>query len=817
MLRAALVVLALAAAACGSVRTPEPAEPTRLEPSRDPEPAAPSPPATPTATEPAHAPAAPAAATASLPELDAVIAAAIDARKLPGAVVAIGSHTQLHLLHAYGDRAQLPARESMTVDTLFDLASLTKPVVTATLTMLLVERKQLSLDDNASAYLPELRDRYPDVTVRHLLTHAAGLPSQDSLGPYTQGRALTVSHWASLPRTAAPGTRFGYGDIAFLLLGTLIERVTGERLDVLAQREIFGPLRMHDTRFGPILDESRPRVAPTELADNVRKRIDPSAREHSMIRGTVHDPRAFRLGGVAGNAGLFSSAPDLVRYAQMLLSGGALDSARILEAATVASMTTPVFIGDSVRGLGWDMRTKYSGLRGHELTHRAFGHGGFTGVSLWVDPSLDLFVLVLSNRVHPSGDGYVIDLAGTIADIAARHFGRAPEPTQCAALLGRVQPGIDVLRSDGFAALEGKHVALIANGASRARDGTPTRELLANAPNVSLVALFAPEHGLDNSREGRIADGVDAHTGIPVFSLFGPTRKPTARMLQGVDTIVFDLQDVGVRFFTYMSTLRQVLEAAAEHDVRVVVLDRPNPLDAFRVEGPVLDPDRETFVNYHPLPTRHGMTAGELAQMVNAERRIGANLHVVRMHGYARELTYEETDVPWHAPSPNLATLQAVQLYPATGLLESANLSVGRGTDMPFAMVGAPWLRASEAAQQLRLAQLRGIEWGTAEITPAGDRYAGIPLPSLTARLTDPRAFRAVHAGLSVASTLRSLHPRELEADKLGRLLGSQRALMALLAGKTATDIERDAEADLMRFEARRAPFLLYPRCHAVH
>ncbi|HEX2678340.1 MAG TPA: exo-beta-N-acetylmuramidase NamZ domain-containing protein, partial [Polyangiales bacterium] len=596
-------------------------------------------------------------AIGELPEVDSALRSAIAAKRLPGAVIAIGHRDGLVFLRAYGNRAVVPEVEPMTLDTIFDLASLTKPL-TATLIMKRVEQGVVQLDEHASKYLPELAAHHGDVTVRELLLHTGAFAAENSLSDYQKGREAAL---AAIFRSRALSKRheFHYSDLGYVVLGALLERVSNDSLDALAQRELFTPLHMRDTRFRP--DASlRPRIAPTEVPDSVRKRIDPAAAAgEPVIRGDVHDPRAFLLGGVAGNAGAFTTASDLARFAQMLLSGGALDGVRVLRADTLAQMTAPSFVGthDAVRALGWDMRSEYSGLRGTQLSYRAFGHGGYTGTSLWVDPDQDLFVIVLSNRVHPSGDGHMIKLAGEIADIASRHFARRPRPASCAALAGHVETGIDVLRAQDFAPLAGKRIGVVANDSSRTRDGLRTVDVLRQAKNVKLVALFAAEHGLDHSRHGLIADGADAATSLPVRSLYGKTKKPTPEMLRDVDAIVFDLQDVGVRFFTYLSTLRLILEAAAKQHVEVIVLDRPNPIGADVVEGALLEKASESFVGYHELPLRHGMTAGEIARMLIDERKIKAKLTVIAMRGYARELDYEQTGLRWYAPSPNLPDL----------------------------------------------------------------------------------------------------------------------------------------------------------------
>jgi serine-type D-Ala-D-Ala carboxypeptidase len=350
-------------------------------------------------------------------EIDELVQQAMRQGKTPGAVVAVGRHDRMLYRQAYGERAVLPVRHDMTADTIFDLASLTKPIVTGTLAAWLIERGELGLSDAVSKYLPEFRGQSKEtVTVEQLLLHTSGLPPSNPLADYRQGRERARARAVGSVLEAYPGRRFIYSDVGYIVLGMLLERVTGEPLDVTARRVIWEPLGMKDTRYCRRLCDS-PRIAPTELA---------SGRHASPIRGEVQDPRAYLLGGVAGHAGLFSSADDLSRFARMLLGQGELDGERILSADAVREFTEPRPVpGGGVRSLGWDVSSHYSHARGVALSERAFGHGGYTGTSLWVDPSLDLFVIVLSNRNHPFGTGNVLRLQGTIADAAVHALQRA--------------------------------------------------------------------------------------------------------------------------------------------------------------------------------------------------------------------------------------------------------------------------------------------------------------------------------------------------------------------------------------------------------
>jgi uncharacterized protein YbbC (DUF1343 family) len=738
-----------------------------------------------------------------VPAIDALVTAAIAEHKLPGCVVAVGRGSGVLFQRAYGQRAVVPAPAPMTEDTIFDLASLSKPVATATAAMVLVERGRLELDAPAARYLPELdRKETRAITVRQLLIHGAGLPIENPLRDYQGDRAQAVAALLAQRPLHKPGTRFSYSDIGYLWLGELVARVAEQPLDAFAREALFAPLGMRDTMFNPP-PALLPRIAPTEVTDDRGEKAQ-------LIHGVVHDPRAYRLGGVAGNAGLFSTAYDLSRYARMVLNGGALDGTRVLSARSIAAMTAPTRIGDSVRTAGWDMHSKYSRLRGTKLSERAFGHGGYTGVSLWIDPEQDLFVMLLSNRVHPDAKGNVIGLAGAIADAAVEALASGAE---CALPREPVRPGIDALRERGFAPLIGKRIGLVTHLAARSSDGTSTLQALTAAEGVTLAAIFSPEHGLESAREGPIADPQRSAGAVPVYSLFGKTRKPTPQMLAGLDALVVDLVDVGTRFYTYMSTLHEVLRAAGEHKIPVIVLDRPNPLGGVAVEGPLLDPGVHTFVNHHRLPVRHGLTAGELAQLMNADDKLGATLTVVPARGFRREMLFADTGLTWARPSPNLPDARAALLYPAIGLLESTNLAVGRGTDAPFQQLGAPWIDAAALSATLERAALPGVRFTAVEFTPREGPYRGTACHGVRLSLDDPHAFEAVRTALTIARALIDAYPTQWEAAKLQKLLGHRATLEGLLHGKSYAALEAAWRPELEQFQVHARQFLLYPRC----
>jgi uncharacterized protein YbbC (DUF1343 family) len=472
-------------------------------------------------------------------------------------------------------------------------------------------------------------------------------------------------------------------------------------------------------------------------------------------------------------------------------------------------MLAPHDVPGGIRALGWDVQTSFSVNRGDAMSRRAVGHGGFTGTVLWIDPQSDLFVLFLSNRVHPDGKGATNALAGQIGTIAGRLFGPRSEPAP-ARPSGPVELGIDVLRGDRFAKLEGARVALVTNASGRASDGTRTVDLLGQAPGVQLVALFAPEHGISSNLDKKIDNGVDERTGLPVYSLYGNALAPTSATLEGVDTLVFDIQDAGARFFTYASTMHRTLKVAAERQLRVVVLDRPNPLGGVEVSGPIPLLDELSFVNHHPLPVRHGMTFGELAEMINADEHLGAKLEVVRMRGWKRASYYDETGLSWTPPSPNLRTVAEAVLYPGVALVEGTNVSVGRGTDTPFEVAGAPFIDGQFFAALVDEA-LPGVAITEARFTPTSSIYAGEECRGARFEVTDRSAFDPVRLGVAMARALAELYPNAWHSDKLDKIIGNRAVTDAILARRPPSEIEAIWTGELDLFRAKRKKYFLYP------
>ena len=611
--------------------------------------------------------------------IDDLVREGLDQEKMPGCVVIVGRREGIVFRRAYGNRQLQPEKTGMTTDTVFDLASLTKPIATATSVMILIQQGKLDLNARVASYLPEFAQHGKDsITIRHLLTHTGGLIADNPMDDYANGADAAFARICGLKPNAAPGESFTYSDVGFIVLGQVVQAVSGKNVHEFSHEHIFAPLSMTETGYLPD-DSLKSRAAVTEQRDG------------HWMQGEVHDPRAFALGGIAGHAGLFSTADDLARYATMMLNHGELNDVRILDETTFTLMTTAIEIPRGRRALGWDVKTGYSSNRSDLMSSQAFGHGGFTGTGIWIDAVRNLFVIFLSNRVHPDGKGLVNPLIGRIGTVATasivRDAGTEVSPEQT----GIVLSGIDVLQRDGFATLKGHTIGLITNQTGLNREGVSTIRLLHAAEGVTLKALFSPEHGLEGQLDiPKIGDQQEAKTGLKVFSLYGETRTPTAESLAGIDTLVFDIQDIGCRFYTFVSTMGNALKAANEHKIRFVVLDRVNPIGGVDVQGPVLDEGDESFVGFHPIAVRHGMTTGELALMFRNELKLDVDLEIIAVEGWSRNQIFDQTGLTWTNPSPNMRSLTQAMLYPGVGLIEMTNVSVGRGTDTPFEVVGAP-------------------------------------------------------------------------------------------------------------------------------
>ena len=730
---------------------------------------------------------------AKLEAIDEAIESAIAANKAPGAVVRLESGGAVYQ-KSYGAKSVEPVLLPMTDDTIFDSASLTKVIATAPAIMLLAERDKLRLDDKVDHWITNFKAHGKGaVTIRHLLTHTSGLRPSLSSKPTWSGLAKAIDLAKEERLTAQPGTKFRYSDINFILLGEIVQLASGQLLDEFTSKHIYQRLGMRDTGFLPPFKQ-RSRVAPTERVDG------------EILHGIVHDPTARRMDGVAGHAGLFTTAADLSRFAQMMLNGGKLNGRRIFKSETVQLMTsvhTPKGM-KAKRGLGWDIDSPYSSPRGNHFKIGGYGHTGWTGGSLWVDPATRTIVILMASRTHPDGKGNVIALRREVATLAA-------EALRGGAFGGSNAPGVlngaDVLRQRKGILPKGAKVGLVTNHTGHDRNRRSTLDFLRTSNEVELTVLFSPEHGLYGKLDEKISDGTDAKSGLKIYSLYGKNRKPAPDQLAGLDALIFDIQDIGCRFYTYISTMGLAMEAASEAGVKFIVLDRVNPIGT-TVAGPVrLGPSQ--FIAYHDIPVQHGMTAGELARMINAERDLGVELQIVKIEGWKRSQWFDATGQPWTNPSPNMRNLTQALLYPGVGLLETA-MSVGRGTDTPFEVIGAPYIDDVKLANRLNALGQAGVRFVPIRFTPSASIHADEPCGGVNIIITDRRNLRAVPLGIDIARVLHELYPKKFPLAKVGRLLCHPPTLEALGQGKTLAQIEALWKTDLANFTPRRAKHLLY-------
>ena len=783
--------------------------------------------------------------TERLARMDAVIADSIAKKELPGAVVLVGRHGKVVWRKAYGARAVEPQREAITTDTIFDLASLTKVVATTTSIMMLVEQGKVRLGDPVVQFIPEMKGQGRDaITIEQLLTHVSGFAPDFDLRDRWTGYDEAMKRLYREPLRSPPGTRFVYSDINYIALGEVVHRVGGMMLDEFAQKNIFVPLGMRDTEFRPNA-KLTPRIAPTEKRRGQMSYLGDTASDagtegEQWLRGQVHDPTSFRMGGVAGHAGLFSTADDLAVFCQMLLNGGVYNRTRILSPMAIATMTRPHAVSESgaARGLGWDIATSFSSNRGDLFPLGSFGHTGFTGTSVWIDPASDSFVVFLSNRVHPDGKGDVGPLRGRIASIVASSFtdasvanARSESANAAAELLAsvarlnarsiaasnastvsdaQVLTGLDVLERDSFKQLAGLRIGLVTNQTGRDRAGRSTIDVLFKAPGVKLVALFSPEHGIRGFADEKVSDTKDEETGLPIYSLYGETRRPKPEQLRDLDALVYDIQDVGARFYTYISTLGYLIEEAGKAKLPIFVLDRPNPINGLDVAGPIADADKLSFTAYHQIPVQHGLTVGELARLFNEERHLNADVRVVKMENWRRAMWFDATGLVWINPSPNMRSLTEAALYPGIGLLETTNLSVGRGTDTPFEVVGAPWLDGHKLASYLNARNVPGVRFVPLRFRPVFSVFKNEECSGVNIVIVDRAQFQSIPTGIEMATALHALYPADWKIEGYSRLLVNAEAFDRIKRGVSSDELMKSWEPALENYRRIRSKYLLY-------
>src|SRR5207244_3527049 len=638
--------------------------------------------------------------------------------------------------------------------TIFDIASLSKPFGTTLAMMSLIERGAINLDAPLGRYLKEFKGAaFEQVTIRRVMTHSAGFPAIPSAESLAGGFPRAARALAAKPLDSPPGTGFQYSDTGSILLGEVVRRVSGDTLDDYLARAVFRPLGLRDTTFHPD-ERQRRRSAATEFHNGI------------MLQGHVHDPRARHLVGVAGHAGMFSTAADLARICRMLVNDGELDGKRILKASTVQMMWQRSPQPDGVRTLGWDVSSSFSGLMSPFFPVNSVGHTGFTGTAVWIDPPTRTYMIVLTDRVHPNGGGtnQIRELRSRVAAAACAELFFAPAalvtgPSSSAPAadggealttpkpprtLGTVRTGLDTLVDQNFAPFQGHAVGLITNQTGIDSKGRRAIDLFANAPGVRLAAIFSPEHGISGDVDTDVPNSRDAATGR-----------------------------LG--------------------------------------EGPVMDPDLKSFTAPHPLPVRTGLTIGEYARMVVAERRLPVSLTVFPLVGWDRGRWYDETGLPWANPSPNIRSLTQALLYSGIGLLEATNLSVGRGTEAPFEVVGAPWIEPHALADALNRQRLPGVRFEAVQFTPTSDVYTRTPCSGVRFVVTDRETIRPVTVAFALANALRALHREQFRPEGIQNLLVHRTTMWAFLRGEPLDRLVAWTEVDRTSFMNRRASYLIYP------
>jgi SSS family transporter len=850
--------------------------------------------------------------------VSAAIQQAIAQKKLPGAVILVGHKGHVVFEQTYGLRklANEPgldgkpsAAEPMTEDTIFDMASLTKCLATATAIMQLVEQGKVDIDEPVITYLPEFAANGKEkVTVRELLTHYSGLPPdvdlKDPWGLAAPDKAEGIRRAMNARLDTSPGTKFVYSDINYITLGAIVEKLSGETLDDYARQHIFQPLGMSRTQYhafdktcGPALKVGSavypgpkpvgrigmacpvgtwspygldPDTAPTQHDNEGTAATNPDF--DRLLRGTVHDPTTRRMGGVAGHAGVFSTAHDMSLFAQALLDRLAgRPSAFPLKRETLELMTRPeqpktasdqattfvqsgaTITGVATRGFGWDINSAFSRPRGEVFPIGSFGHTGFTGTSLWMDPASDTYVVLLANSVHPRGNAAISPLRGLVATAVARALhldSSTPTPgglSDEARPLSATRTGIDVLESTHFAALTQaatRHggtlrLGLLTNQTGIDANGHRTIDILRTAdPTIQLKTLFSPEHGIFGAKDSEvIGQEIDPASGIKVTGLYGAKdgdRRPKPADLAPLDAVVIDLQDAGVRFYTYETVLGYFLEAAAKekaagHDLEVIVLDRPALTAATAARGPISDPGAESYIDYMPEPIQGGMTLGELAKFIAGEHlKPPISLTVVPVQNWHRSEYFDRTGLTWVNPSPNLRSVTEAVLYPGVGLLDATNMSVGRGTAMPFEVFGAggtaatkdkpatpPWFDGKAVATYLTARNIPGVTFSAIRYPVADDEnhypYHGQTIEGVRMTITNRDAVDAPEMGIEILSALHHFYPGQFRLDRAKPLVANAAVTAGIAHGDDPRDLAAAWAADLATFAARRATYLIYP------
>ncbi len=718
--------------------------------------------------------------------LHSVLDAAIRDSGSPGAVAYVGDRDRTYLYEAAGARQMIPHVLPAERDTVYDLASLTKVIATTTALMFLYESGDVELDRPVSHYLPI--PAFQVFTVRHCLTHSAGLVA--GLPYYEDASSIDemLQRYASLPLKWEPGTRWLYSDVGFMILGRIVELVSADSLDAVCRRSIFAPLGMKDTAFNPDAALAA-RCAATENCPWRGK----------VMVGEVHDQNAFAVGGVAGQAGLFSTASDIALFCRALLGG------KILKESTLAEMTrVPQIPAWPWQGLGWQIDPWSTKKWGFLPSRAAMGHVGWTGTSLWIDWDSGLFAILLGNTCHPTASTRNNeDFRRTFYTGVSRIFYRDTT---------NAHSGLDRLMREDFAELRGQRVALLTHHAAVDQLGRHILDVFALAPDVHLEVIYSPEHGLRGQAEAGAPVASEAGD-TDVVSLYGDRKAPSVKELGGVDWFVIDMQDVGSRYYTYAATMKECLAVCAEAGVPVLVLDRPNPIGGDILEGPIAA-NTGSQVCWGAVPIRHGLTMGEIA--LHFQKTLFAKtklrVSVSALDNWTPDRLFSQCTLPWRPPSPNIPTPETALLYAGQCLFEGTNLNEGRGTETPFHVVGAPWLKVAEVIALVPPEARAGCELEAIEYTPVtipgkatSPRFQEEPCSGIRIRLVQPHAFRPITLAVALLQAILTRHPREFAWERSFDILAGSEALRSQIErGDAALQIVRTFAGPLETFDRER-------------
>ncbi|MDZ4858753.1 MAG: DUF1343 domain-containing protein [Candidatus Hydrogenedentes bacterium] len=719
-------------------------------------------------------------------QIRAILQNAVLQARAPGAVAYVGDLEHTHAHVAVGARQTVPSELPAELDTIYDLASVTKVMATATSILLLHEAGKLDIDAPVSSILPI--PAFSAISALHCLTHTAGLNPGRPFYKELNTIDAMLERYAAISLTWPPGTRWLYSDVGYMILGRIVERVSGMTLDTFCKKRIFDPLELKNTAYNP----------PANWADRCAA-TEQCPWRGKMMRGEVHDENAYAVGGVAGHAGLFSTSGDIAAYIRALLTG------RILKLETVALMSE---LGATRawpwQGLGWQLDAWTTKNFGFLPTRDSMGHAGWTGTSVWIDQRTSRFAILLSNTCHPSRATRDNESLRKVfyGGIGKRYY---PESAN-------THTGLDRLVREDFRDLRGERIGLLTHHAAIDQLGRHVLDVLALAPDVRLTRLFSPEHGIRGQAEAGAAVGAQ-RSAVPVVSLYGNRTAPTREELQGLDVFVIDLQDVGARFYTYPATMKACLKACAEAKLPVLVLDRPNPIGGAIIEGPIAS-RTDSLVCWGAVPTRHGMTMGEIAQHFRDTelKELGLNLSISMLDSWPVERMFSECSLAWLPPSPNIPTPETALLYSGTCLFEGSNLSEGRGTDAPFLQFGAPWVNARKTLEAVPESVLRGVEIESVTFTPraipgkaAQPKYENERCDGFHVTVRNAQLARPLSLAIGMLVALKRTHPNHFAWENSFDLLaGGPHLRSCIERGDDAESIIEGYAAALASYDAVR-------------